>query len=327
MSELRQDLISGDWVIIAASRAKRPQMLEGKKVPRKPAPKDSCPFEDPERSNGQPAIVKYPDGKNWKILVVPNKYPALTHMDGCAKPFHRGLYVAEAGVGDHELVITRDHNKSFADLVPQDATQVFAVFQERHRVAAKDPCTTYASTFFNYGPGVGGSIWHPHYQFMALPFVPPRIVHSLEGSKRYFKKYRRCVRCDIIKEEKKLGSRVIAENKFAIAIAPYASKRPFEVSIFPKVHTPSFSKTSPVALAGVAAILQAVLQSMRKNANDPDLNFFVHDMPIDGKRYDYHHWHIEVVPSISVLGGLEFSTNVDINIVDPDEAAKILRGK
>ena len=30
---------------------------------------------------------------------------------------------------------------------------------------------------------------------------------------------------------------------------------------------------------------------------------------------------------MSYLGGLEFATGIYINIVDPDEAAKILRGK
>lgn len=328
MSELRQDPISGDWVIIASDRARRPQMLRAKGKPRKPAPKNTCPFEDLEKSGNNVLIAKYPDGKKpWKIAVIPNKYPALTHMNGCAKPFRHGLYLAEAGAGDHQLVITRDHNKSFADLTLQDATNVLEVFRARHQAAAQDSCSIYASTFFNYGPLVGASIWHPHYQFMALPFIPPRITHSLRGEKVYFKNHKRCVRCDIIKEEKNERKRVIAENKFALAFTPYASKRPFEVAIFPKAHLPYFAKTPSEVFEGTAAILQLVLQRMRKYAGDPDLNFFIHDAPVDGKAYPHHHWHIEVVPSISVLGGWEFSTNVDINVVDPDHAAELLRGK
>jgi len=327
MSELRQDPISGDWVIIAPGRFRRPQMLEVKAKPRKPAPKSTCPFEEPRLSENQPPIARYPEGDSWKIIVVPNKYPALTHVNGCAEPFRRGLYLAEAGAGDHELVITRDHRASFMDLDRKTAAGLLGVFQDRHRAAAKDPCTVYASTFFNYGARVGASIWHPHYQVMALPFVPPRFVHWLAGSEKYFSRHRRCVRCDIIKEERRVKRRIVAGNASAIAFAPFASKRPFEVSIFPKQHLSHFEETKPAALAGIAEVLQSVLRRMKRYANDPDLNFFVHDAPVDGKPYRHHHWHIEVMPSISVFGGFEYSTNVDINVVDPDEAAKILRGE
>ena len=46
----------------------------------------------------------------------------------------------------------------------------------------------------------------------------------------------------------------------------------------------------------VVALLQSVMQRMRKYLHDPDLNFFIHDAPVDGRAYTYHHWHIEVVP-------------------------------
>ncbi|MEK9186284.1 MAG: hypothetical protein AAB885_01725, partial [Patescibacteria group bacterium] len=45
------------------------------------------------------------------------------------------------------------------------------------------------------------------------------------------------------------------------------------------------------------------------------------------KDYQHYHWHLEILPKASIRAGFELSTGVEINSVDPDEAAKILRTK
>lgn len=329
MSEFREDPVSGDWIILAPERAKRPEELLKRRARRVPSPLKECPFEDLKKSGNWPPIVLYPNEKNWKIAVIPNKYPALSHRAGCAMGTSHGIYRAKTGAGAHELLVTRDHQKSFAALSPRDAAEVFVQLQKRHRTLAKDRCCEYLSTFANWGPEAGASLYHPHYQIIALPIVPPHSVRSLHGAEQYFKKHHRCVRCDMIALEKKYQSRIIAENRHAIAIAPYASKRPFEVSILPKVHASYFEKTSRAVTADMALLVRSITQRMKKRLHDPDLNFFIHDAPVDGRAHNYHHWHVEVVPAnvISGLGGFEISTIVNINVVDPDMAAKILRGR
>jgi UDPglucose--hexose-1-phosphate uridylyltransferase len=152
-------------------------------------------------------------------------------------------------------------------------------------------------------------------------------MHSIRGAREYFQKNKRCVRCDIIKTERRYGARVIAENNHAIALAPYASKKPFEVSVLPKRHWPSFRETPPEAMRDVAILLQSILRKMKAHLSDPDLNFFIHDTPLKDKESKYHHWHIEVLPRVSTDAGFEFSTGIIINIIDPDTAAAILRGE
>ncbi len=327
MNEFRKDISSGDWVIIAPGRAARPRFLDEKKPPRKPSPRATCPFEDLERSGNGPAILSYPSEKRWRAVLVPNKYPALIHAKGCAVSFKHGIYDAKTGVGRHELLVTRDHNRNFAELSSEDAFQVLHMIQNRYRMAKADPCSVYGAAFWNWGPGAGASIWHPHYQILILPIIPPHVTHSLHGAKAYFEKHHRCVRCDVIKMEKKERVRVIEENQHAIAYAPYASKTPFEIRIIPKKHFPHFTVTPPMVLRAVATLTQSVLRRVKHYVNDPDYNVFIHEAPFDHGRYRYHHWHLEIVPKISTFAGFELSTGIDINIVDPESAATILRGK
>jgi UDPglucose--hexose-1-phosphate uridylyltransferase len=327
MSEFRQDIVSHDWVIIAPGRAKRPDELIKKRALRQRTPKEGCPFED-LAATGNPILQSWPEGEvKWKIAVTPNKYPALSVGEVCSVPFEQGIYQAATGVGGHELVITHDHNKNFADLDPAVATKVFEMFQDRFKVMGNDPCLKYISAFANWGPGAGASLWHPHYQLIALPVIPPHVERSLQGSESYFKKHDRCARCDVITYELKEKVRVVAENGSAIAIAPYASKRPFEVSVLPKKHFVFFEQTPVEVIRDVAALTQKILQQMRKKLQDPDFNFFVHSAPVNGKSYRHHHWHIEIVPVnvVSPQGGFEISTVININVIDPTEVVKILK--
>ncbi|HVN26128.1 MAG TPA: DUF4921 family protein [Candidatus Paceibacterota bacterium] len=336
MSELRQDIISGDWVILAPGRAARPKFLDARRPKRTPTPLRECPFEDLQKSGNWPPVLTYPEGEllgdKWKIAVINNKYPALMPSNVCSVPFEQGMFRGKTGVGSHQLIITRDHNKGFADLDRETAAKVFEIIQACHIMAGKDKCAQYVSSFLNYGPSSGASVWHPHYQVLTLPLVPTHTINSLRGAHHYFVRHRRCIRCDIVKFEKKAKVRVVDENAHAIAIAPYASKYPFEVAVIPKKHFASFRETPKSVVTGVALLVQAVMKRLRRNVNDPDLNFFVHDAPLNQgnyrhRDYRYHHWHVEIIPKISISAGFELSTWIDINTVDPDKAAAILRGR
>ncbi len=328
MSEFRQDIVSGDWVIIAPGRSGRPHSFKEKRI-RKPAPKSTCPFENLRESGNWPPRELLPsDEKKWRIALIPNKYPALTH-DGpvCSVEFTEGIYTAKTGVGWHDIVVTRDHNKNFAEIDLPLAVEIFSLFQKYHREAAEDKCHQYVVPFFNWGAAAGASLWHPHYQMLALPAVPARVVHSLAGAKRYFENNHRCVRCDVIRFERRAKERVIEENKHAIAIAPYASKFSYELRIFPKIHAPSFRNESAAVVRDVVMLLRSVMKRMKKYLNDPDLNFFIHDAPLKNGNYPYHHWHAEISPRISPAAGFEASTGMYINGVAPETATAILRGR
>ena len=329
MSEFRQDLVSGEWIILAPERAKRPHEWPRRK-PRVAAPKSKCPFEDLKRSGNWPPILLVPDEKNWKVAVIPNKYPALTHRHLCAQVLEKGPYKVAEGVGHHEVVIGRDHDRTLARMSPEDALLLLRTIQSRYRSLAADDCVQYVQAFFNWGPTAGASIYHPHYQIIALPIVPPEIQHSLEGSEIYFLRHQKCAYCVMLAYERKNRSRIIAENSQAVVLAPYAPLHRFEVRLFPKRHGAFFEDASLAEIKATAGLLRDVLGRIAKHWGDPDLNFYIHSAPSgDSSRSDFYHWHLEIVPKdiISPSGGFELGTEIDINPMDPDRVAAMLRGR
>ena len=325
-SELRQDPVSGDWILIAPGRGRKPHPFLKRRA-RARIPLKTCPFENILRTY-KPIFV-YDGGErndDWEVVIIENKYPAVVHKNVCAKSFRHGIYSLVGGVGHHDLVVTRDHNRNFAALTALEANQVFQVFRDRYLMLLNDSCLAYVLIFHNWGPDAGATVYHPHYQLIAVPVVPPDVRHSLNGSSDYFKKYRRCVHCDMIKAEKKEGKRIIFEDAGAVVFAPFVSREPFELRIFPKKHSPYFENALDVELESVVSALQFSLKRIKKKLGDPDYNFFIHTAPVkDKEKYRHYHWHVEIIPKTNVSAGFELGTGIEINVVDPDLAAKILK--
>lgn len=325
-SELRQDLVSKDWIVIAPGRAKRPDQYAERKERRVRAPKSSCPFEDPQKSGNKKPVLIYRNKHGWELQIIENKYPALQHARVCAMAGHRGSFLTMSGVGHHDVLVTRDHDATFPRLSRRQSLQVFQAFRDRYLMLTGDECMVYLSIFHNWGPQAGATVYHPHYQLIALPIVPPDVWHSLLGSMEYFASHQKCVHCVMLEWEKKEGKRVIYENKGAMVIAPFVSRRPFEMRIFPKKHLPYFENTIDADLEGVVDALREALRRVEKNLGDPDYNFFIHTAPLKNKvDYEPYHWHIEIFPKVSTPAGFELGTGIDINVIDPDLAAKVLR--
>src|SRR4030042_7129922 len=131
-SELRQDLVSGDWIVIAPRRAKGHQQLLKRMVPRKRAPVKNCPFENPQESGHDKPILVYEKKGDWLVQVIPNKYPAFVSQKTCATFLKKGPYSVARGVGNHDVLITRDHDKNFPRLSKDLANLVFQTFRDRY---------------------------------------------------------------------------------------------------------------------------------------------------------------------------------------------------
>jgi len=329
-SELRQDLVTGDWVVIARARKKRPGAEKMEPAWNKediPSKKD-CFFCDPEKTGQEPDVLIYNNLKgDWTTRVFPNKYPAFKPLRKNKRIFHQeeGPYFCMDGVGYHELIITRDHNRQMAQMKTEEVAEVLDAYQTRYLELMNRKFVRYIEIFHNYGKKAGGSVYHPHSQLMAIPVISPYINLELKGSAQYKKQTGECVYCEMIKEEKNNKKRIVYENDGFIAFCPFASRRPYEVWIMPKKHSPYFERITYEDKISAGEVLRVVLKKIRTLLNDTAYNFYLHTAPCDGKDYDAFHWHFEVLPKTSIWAGFELSTGIEINAVSPEIAAKRLR--
>ncbi len=324
LSELRQDPVFGDWVLLAPIRGKRHE-FEGRT--KMELPKSKCPFENLSKFGNKPPVLVYQNENkdDWFLQIIPNKYPAVEHGD-CGLIYQNGFYKSRPGIGFHEIVILKDHNRYLAQYGALEIKKILTAYRERYLILAKDKCVEYISIFHNHGKEAGSTVPHLHSQILALPIVPPDVNHSISGSRRYFHENRKCIHCQIIKQELKENKRIVYQNKHAITIAPFASKSNFETRIFPKKHSAYFEKIKDEELISFAEAMKFVFSGLYKKFKDPAFNFFIHTAPTDNNHdYDHYHWHMEILPKFGMTGSIELGTGLNIISVAPEEAAKILR--
>lgn len=322
-SELRFDLVSKDWVVIATGRAKRPETFARQKREREETPQEKCPFCAPEIK--QNALLEYKNEQgDWELIVVPNKFPAFSHADSLQERTH-GPYSLIDGVGFHEVVITRDHKKSLAEVPIQQVRRVIDVYQERYLELANEKFVNYVFIFHNHGQEAGASICHPHSQVIAIPLIDPDLRRSLNGSRLYCEDEGECVHCKMLKWDLEEKKRIIFENDKYAVLAPFASRVAFETRIYPKEHHAYFERIKEEEKDQLAEALQVALNKLFRGLNDPAYNFFIHTAPADGKDHGHYHWHFEILPKTSTWAGFELGAGIEISTVQPEEAAKYLR--
>lgn len=325
-SELRQDLVSLDWIAIATGRAKRPHAFatQEKFVHDDIA---TCPFDNLEKSgNEKPTLVYGKSKKDWSLLALPNKFPAFT--DGhasCPVAIPVGPHSVMDGVGFHEIFVLRNHYTQLAQLPITRVQELLHAYRERYLALQNAGCVNFISIFHNHGRQAGASLTHPHSQLIALPIIPPDVRRSLDGSERYYLGEKKCVHCVMLEYEQNIKERIVFENSCAIVLAPYASHAAFELRVFPKSHQPHFEKMSAKEERCAAEALKIALAKISKGLGDPPYNYFLHTAPTKSHQHDHYHWHIEIVPKTQVWAGFEIATGIEISTISPESAAAFLR--
>ncbi|MEK7479023.1 MAG: DUF4931 domain-containing protein, partial [Patescibacteria group bacterium] len=281
-SELRRDVVSGEWVIIAPRRVGRPLDFSHR-TPRKKSPKKMCPFENPQATEGgAPLLVRPKDApEEWTLQIIQNKYPALEHGGGkCASFTRKGFYEISEGVGYHRVLVLRAHEKNIPDLSKREVWEIFDALQEHYHELMLDPCVEYVSMFQNWGPSAGASIYHPHLQIIGIPVVPTGILRSLEGSRKYKRKHHECPHCTILDFEIQEKKRILYASKNVIAFAPFVSREAYEFRIFPRRHNAYFENEKEEVLSEIADVVRRLLGNVRTRLGDPDYNFLIHSAPV-----------------------------------------------
>ena len=333
-SELRYDTVSRDWVVIATGRARRPETFKKEKRKKKKVSKKFCPFcrlKDQEIptlifSHGKRVFLK--NGKipsGWTTIVIPNKYPAFFPSSELNRQTEGGIYHKINAAGFHEVVVTRDHDRSLARFSIKEVKELIDVYQSRYLELMKEKFVSYISIFHNHGQEAGASIAHPHSQIITTPLVDVDLRNALVNSRKFFRKHKKCIYCIMGEWERKIKKRIVFENRDFMVVCPFASKSAFELIISPKKHQPYFEKMNEKEKRKLAEAFRVAMHKLYKGLGDPAYNFYLHTAPCDGKDYSYYHWHFTILPKTSTWAGFELGARIEISTVEPEKAAQYLR--
>lgn len=328
MPQLRKDPITSRWVIISTERGKRPLDFPATPPPRQLG---FCPFCPGNEDKTPPEIMAYRNNggpsnqKGWSLRVVPNKFPAL-QIEGELDRAGEGIYDKMHGLGAHEVIIESPSHNDILSAMPEERVEdVLCAYRDRILDLKKDDRFQYILIFKNHGEQAGASLEHPHSQLIATPIVPKRAREEVDGAKAYFDYKDRCIFCDMIRQELQQGLRVITQNDEFVAIAPFASRFPFETWILPKSHEPFFQDAQKYDMVSCSRILKEVLGRMNQVLINPPYNYLIHSLPLQETKVGHYHWHIEIMPTLVRVAGFEWGTGFYINPVLPEDAAKYLR--
>jgi len=219
MAELRYNPLTRDWIMVASHRQTRPQL-----------PRDYCPF--------CPGSGKVPDG-GYMVLRYSNDFPALSQNPPPPDDVAHGLFEARPAYGRCEVLLYSDrHTATLSDLSDENIGALGEMWRECYLAMSRDPGIKYVFLFENRGEIVGVTMPHPHGQAYGYSFIPKKVEEELDGARAYYDANQRCLYCELLREEKADGRRILFDNGLFTAYVPFFSPLTYGLHVTANRHVP-----------------------------------------------------------------------------------------
>ncbi len=202
----------------------------------------------------------------------------------------------------HEVIIHSPSDSKDVEALPlEHVTKILTAYRDRYR-AHED--NGQVLIFCNHGEHAGASLRHPHSQLAVIP---------------------KQINLDTLAREP--INNVIEENNRFLTYCPDFSQWPFEVWIASKERSGKFGEVADDELVDLARVLQPTLKKLEAVFAKPPPGVNERQSEFVYNYYIYHreNWYVRITPRLIHRAGFELGTGLNVNIVDPAEAARILR--
>jgi UDPglucose--hexose-1-phosphate uridylyltransferase len=184
------------------------------------------------------------------------------------------------------------HVRTFGELTDDEIDLVAEVWSTR--TSGGGP--RYVHALINEGRAAGASLLHSHSQLVWLPEPPPAVhAERPEGLTELLSAARK-------------QSLVVAEGNGLVAFCHPVGRLPYETLVVPE---------ADAALADALRLLRELIARLRQAEGAVPWNAWLHHG---------NAWHIELLPRLSVLAGLELGAGIYVNSLPPEQAAANLCG-
>lgn len=313
MAELRYNPLIKDWVMIASHRQNRPQM-----------PKDWCPF--------CPGSGKVPE--HFTVYEYDNDFPALSQNPPVPDDVATELYKTKEAYGKCEVILySPEHTVTLPELSVEHIRELVDLWTSRFEELRKDERIKYIFIFENRGDVVGVTMPHPHGQIYGYSYIPKKLELELTSCKEYKEEKGECLICDIVKNEKEFGKRVIIENEDFITFLPFFADYPYGVYVAAKGHVQNLTQFSDRQKDNLAKILKETAGTL-DSLFDYTFPYMMcmHQDPVNGEdASEYYHFHIEFYPPMRSADKQKFNASSETgawascNPTAPEEMAEQLK--
>jgi len=323
---MRLDVLTGDWISIAANRQNRAFLPPAELDPLAPQTPTN-PSEIPSR---------------YDVAVFENKSPSFgpalaraTDDAPAASDPPRGLddlseYATgrtRTSVGRTEVVcFSPEHAGSFGTQTVTRARTVIEAWADRTAALSALPGIEQVFPFENRGQEIGVTLPHPHGQIYAYPYVTPRTQRLLDALARTGPDL-----FDRILDFEAGGERMILRGEHWSAFVPFAARWPLEVHLVPHRHVADFAETSPAERDELAPLYLRLLRGVDALYETPTPYIAAwHQAPVHVGR-DGARLHLELTSprraadKLKFLAGSEAAMGAWIGDVPPESAAARLR--
>jgi UDPglucose--hexose-1-phosphate uridylyltransferase len=320
--ELRQDLLSDEWVIVAPGRGRRPGEVA--------VPTTACSFCPGNEALTPPSLLLLQDegaADAWFVRVVENLFPVAAGQGRHPPTFEDALFRSTQAVGAHEVVIeTPHHDEEMAMRRPAQLALSLRAYQDRLSTLMARDDIRYVVAFKNRGAEAGTSLHHPHSQIIGLARVPQSVRRRVQRARRHFRASGICLLCDLVQAERHNGERVILDQDGFFAFAPFAQSVAAQILLVPLHHSPSLAAASAAEIAAMSRCLQLLLSKIDAALDRPPFNLILHEAPKPWRLDPALHWYLELIPRLTKLGGFELATGMSVNALAPEVFVRDLIG-
>ncbi|MFS0735015.1 galactose-1-phosphate uridylyltransferase [Microbacterium sp. 1P10UB] len=323
---MRRDVLTGDWISIAASRQNRAFLP--------PAHLDPLAPQAPGNASEIPSLYDVAVFENKSPSFGPGLAAATADAPAAADPPRDladldapGLGRTRSSVGRCEVVcFSPEHEGSFGTLTPTRARTVIEAWADRTAALSRLPGIQQVFPFENRGEAIGVTLRHPHGQIYAYPYLTPRTQLLLASIRREGDDlFERIVSFE------SAGPRVVLEAEHWIAYVPFAARWPIEVHLAPRRHVADFAETSPEERDELAGVYLRLLRGVDALYGDPTPYIAAwHQAPV-GVGRDTVRLHLQLTSprraadKFKYLAGSESAMGAWIGDIAPEAAADRLR--
>lgn len=323
MATMRQDVLTGDWISVAAARQNRAMLP--------PAELDPLAPQSPTNPSEVPS--------NYDVAVFENRSPSfgpgLLEAFGSASAAENPPHDLDSvgydrtfdSAGRCEVVcFSPERTGSFGTQSVSRARTVIEAWADRTAALSAMPGIAQVFVFENRGEAIGVTLPHPHGQIYGYPYVTPRTQRLLSSIDALGPNL-----FDEILQRERASERVVLAGEHWTAFVPFAARWPIEVHMVPHRHVADFTETNNAERDELARLYLRLLRGIDAiyDSETPYIAAW-HQAPVHTAR-DSARLHLQLTSprrgadKMKFLAGSEAAMGAWVADIVPEQAAERIR--